>query len=79
MRLPESCGRSRCGLAARISCSICHGGDTWTLGLNAEYTRQSSWYRPSVSLNVKLTLSVWPNPGFASQIKLSGYKPSRTA
>jgi hypothetical protein len=30
-----------------------YGGDTWTLGLNAEYTRQSSWYRPSVSLNAE--------------------------
>jgi hypothetical protein len=30
-------------------------GDTWTLGLIAGYTRQSSWYRPSVSLNAKLT------------------------
>jgi hypothetical protein len=49
-----------------------------TLGLNAEYARQSSWYRPSVSLKARLTLSVWPNPGFASRSKQSRYKPVRT-
>ena len=50
-----------------------------TLALNAEYARRSSWYRPSVSLKARLTLSVWPNPGFASRSKQSRYKPSRTA
>ena len=50
---------------------------TLTLGLNAEYARQSSWYRPSVSLKARLTLSAGPNPGFASRSKQSRYKPSR--
>jgi hypothetical protein len=50
---------------------------TLTLGLNAEYARQSSWYRPSVSLKARLTLSAGPNPRFASRSKQSRYKPSR--